>query len=42
MQSNIKSAKLSKTCKVAHKANNSVAKFKQMNQEQHTAVNKND
>lgn len=42
MQSNNKSAKPSKTCKVAHKENNSVLKIKQVNQETHTVVNKND
>lgn len=42
MQSNPKNAKPVKTCKVAHKANNPVAKFKQVNQQKHTEVNKND
>ena len=42
MQSNIKNAKYTKICKVANKESNQVSKFKQMNQEQHTTVNKND
>lgn len=42
MQSNKKSAKYGKTCKVAHKESNPVSKFKRASQEQHATVNKND